>query len=168
MELNIFKSAKQIEQLTKDNESLVARLTESERLVNSYKNDNQSLVTMQAEFDAKSAELIKAHEATISKLTEEFTAKQKAHDIAVEEIRKEYHAKLDANEVKLVETKQSANTVAAQVLSNLGVPAEEVPTVPMNTKGSVLEQFNKLQGQEKSAFYQANKDEICKALGLIK
>jgi septal ring factor EnvC (AmiA/AmiB activator) len=138
MQLNIFKASQQLKEVEAEKAQLVSDLAKLEK------------------------DLAEAHDVIGN-----FMVKQKEFDATIEATRKEYQTKLDALEIQLTEVKTSVNQEAAQVLASIGVEPEVIPASKMDTKGSVLEQFNKLTGKEKSAFYQANREEILKSLSLI-
>lgn len=124
--------------------------------------------------EVEKADLLKRLEVAEKDLTEaqdvigNFMVKQKEFDTTIEATQKEYQAKIDALEVQLASTKNGVNKEAAQVLASLGVEPEVIPVSAMDTKGNVMDEFNKLKGPEQTAFYLANKEVILKASGLIK
>jgi hypothetical protein len=106
-------------------------------------------------------------ELTDTKATvEAFAVKQKEFDASLEVIKKEYEAKIVALTNDLELEKMSTNKKAAQVLANIGVEPETIKVALVPSESDILSKFEKLTGNEKSSFYQKNRETILKATGL--
>jgi hypothetical protein len=139
MNLNIFKVMSQFKDLEKEKASLLSQLELAQKdLV-----DAQNVIG-------------------------DFMVKQKEFDVKIETITKEHEAKVTELESQLAAEKNSAIKKAASLMSSLGVEPDSIKETVTAAKLSLVKQFEKLEGKERTEFYTKYKTEICKELGILK
>lgn len=170
---NVLKAHKEVKALTEQVTALTADNKSLLEVIEAYKQKEAAFSLGSQDYAAEKEILIKTHseamaevktnlDTTIAKLTSDNTAN-------IDKITKEYTDKVNALEVQLVEVKCSVNRQAANLVNALGIAPDSIRVQVTPTDNEIFEQFNKMQnGPERTAFYNANKNLILKATGLIK
>lgn len=145
------KNESEIEALIADTDSLRNDLTSAQAAIESLQADVSAKDQTIAENIAKIAELTESHEAVAGQLATAQTALETAA------------AELAAKDEEIAAAKESAGKEATQILAAIGQPE---PLPESETSGPVdhLAVLGKLQGAERTAYYNENKAEIRKAL----
>ncbi len=94
------------------------------------------------------------------------TVTQTAHTAALETLRGEYEKKISDLQTELQAAKTSSEANTRKALNEIGVPADQLPTVTtkQDTTLNVLEEASKLQGYELAKYLTTNKKAVSEAL----